>query len=76
MVCINSNTTTNIWSQIWNLKVTKKVRVFVWLLQQEGLKTNQLLNKFHLKHPYCMDCTDTIETYMHALRDYGMDKQV
>ncbi|CAI8592221.1 unnamed protein product [Vicia faba] len=41
------------WKGIWNLSVTKRIRVFVWMIYHNGIKTNQYLNHLNLPDNLC-----------------------
>ncbi|KAL5099575.1 hypothetical protein RYX36_003902, partial [Vicia faba] len=44
------------WKGIWNLSVTKRIRVFVWMIYHNGIKTNQYLNHLNLPDNLCDYC--------------------
>jgi hypothetical protein len=60
----------NVWSKIWKLQMSERVRSFIWLLKHDRLLTNYRKSKMQLGPPYCDFCGDIIETELHVLRDY------
>jgi hypothetical protein len=58
-----------VWKSIWRLKVSERVRAFVWLVKHGRLLTNERKHKMGLGSDQCDYCRDRKETTLHALRD-------
>ena len=43
------------WKAIWKLNVSERIMMFIWMINQNGLKTNQYLNNLKLRDSLCDD---------------------
>ncbi|GAU43344.1 hypothetical protein TSUD_282990 [Trifolium subterraneum] len=60
------------WSKIWRLNVTERVRCFVWILAYDRLLTNYHKSRMGLGHAMCNHCGNVVETSMHVMRDCSL----
>lgn len=59
-----------------NLNVPEKIKVFLWRVYENGIKTNHYLNHLKLRDNLCSDCDVQVETTIQAaLRDCKVEKQ-
>jgi len=57
------------WRWIWRLKVPYRIQMFIWLIHQGKLLTNNEHFKRHLtSNPYCERCFENIEDLHHVFR--------
>lgn len=70
------NNQQNKWKKIWELKVLERIRVFIWKVHWEGLKTKKLFSQRYLSDPFCNYCRGKKEAINHALRDYNSIRHV
>jgi len=66
----------NHWSQLWNLRMPKRIRCFMWLLQHDRLLTNSRFHRMQLRFPFCHQCEESVETTLHVMRDCPLAKVV
>ncbi|MCH93591.1 RNA-directed DNA polymerase (Reverse transcriptase), partial [Trifolium medium] len=64
-----------VWSKIWKLSVTERVKSFVWRVLWDRLLTNVLKYRMGLSSPICSYCGREEETSLHALRDCPLVSQ-
>ena len=66
--CSNNSKMTKIWNTIWTLRVSSKVRHFLWRSCHESLPTRANLHRRHiLDDAKCEACNLSVETTLHAL---------
>nr|KYP62772.1 Putative ribonuclease H protein At1g65750 family [Cajanus cajan] len=66
-----------IWKQIWQLQITKKLRVFCWSILNNALPTNSKRKASHMSIlESCPRCSATTEDAIHALRDCPKSKEL
>uniref|UniRef100_A0A2N9F204 Reverse transcriptase domain-containing protein n=1 Tax=Fagus sylvatica TaxID=28930 RepID=A0A2N9F204_FAGSY len=59
---------TNLWHSIWSLQVPPKTRHFLWRACHESLPTRRNLHHRHIiDDPTCENCSNQVETTLHAL---------
>uniref|UniRef100_A0A2N9GZI9 Reverse transcriptase domain-containing protein n=1 Tax=Fagus sylvatica TaxID=28930 RepID=A0A2N9GZI9_FAGSY len=59
---------TQVWKSIWSLPVPTKVRHFLWRACHDSLPTKKNLHHRHvLNDPHCPNCTNSVESTLHAL---------
>lgn len=46
----------------------ERVRIFIWMMHHNGLKTKQLLSQRHISEPDCADSIGMEKSMIHALR--------
>jgi hypothetical protein len=63
------NSTASVWHHIWRLKVPRRVRAFILLVNHDRLLTNDRKNRMGLSTDMCDYCRNSKETTLHALRD-------
>ncbi|KAL4312390.1 hypothetical protein GQ457_01G006380 [Hibiscus cannabinus] len=58
------------WSQLWSLPITKRIRLFIWLVLRQRLMTNEehYRQSFSLD-PSCPSCGCVRESILHVLCD-------
>ncbi|GLT80127.1 hypothetical protein SLA2020_515820 [Shorea laevis] len=72
----HSQTTTQ-WDWIWKLKCSERIKMFVWLLQQDRVLTNSVrFDRHFASSPMCPRCGQAVETPIHLLRDCYFSKLV
>jgi hypothetical protein len=59
----------SVWHKVWKVKVSERIRAFIWMAMHDRLLTNSNKNKMGLGHAMCNYCGDVEETTMHVLRD-------
>lgn len=64
------------WRSLWKIHVPEHVRMLIWLVEHEIIKTKQLLAKRHMRDPYCVDYICIEEFVVHMLRDCTTVKQM
>lgn len=52
-----------------NLNVPERIRIFIWQVDWEGMKTKHFLFRSHLSDPFCNNYNRKVEFISHALRD-------
>lgn len=58
------------WGWVWKVEAPEKVRVFIWLLLQNGIQVNEKRYACHLSaSPACPRCSNPVEDRFHCLRD-------
>ena len=65
------------WQQLWKWKGPQSVRMFLWLLCHDRLKTGCELARRHLDvEALCGRCHADVENSLHAIRDCGYSRGV
>ncbi|PNX95557.1 ribonuclease H [Trifolium pratense] len=64
-----------IWSKLWKLQVSERVRCFVWRMKWDRLLTNSMKHRMGLSSAACNYCGLANETILHALRDCSLVNQ-
>jgi hypothetical protein len=57
------------WAKIWKLQTPERVKYFIWCAKHDRLLTRYRKSKMFLGPPYCMVCSDIVESALHVLRD-------
>ncbi|XP_028754982.1 uncharacterized protein LOC114714409 [Neltuma alba] len=65
-----------VFDVIWKWKGVERIRVFLWLMVQDRLPTNERRSRWSLTSPNCPWCCDSVETITHILRDCRYAKQL
>ncbi|KAI5428100.1 hypothetical protein KIW84_033197 [Lathyrus oleraceus] len=55
------------WKKIWRIKVPERIRMFIWIMHWNALKTNQFVAQRHLRDPDCTECRGKDESQIHVL---------
>ena len=59
---------TNLWHSIWSLQIPPKTRHFLWRACHESLPTRRNLHhRYIIDDPTCENCSNQVETTLHAL---------
>lgn len=67
---------TNIWKNVWNLKVHERIKNFVWLLVHDQLLTNFHKSLKGLDSAEWVSCGCVFESTLHTFRDCSTIKQL
>lgn len=54
------------WKKIWRIKVPERIRMFIWIMHWNALKTNQFVAQKHLRDPDCTECRGKDESQIHV----------
>ncbi|CAJ2638086.1 unnamed protein product [Trifolium pratense] len=66
-----------IWTNVWKWEGPHRIRCFLWLLYNDGLKTNDKRARWSMDaNDVCPLCSSHIETPLHVLRDCDRSKEV
>ena len=64
------------WSDLWNIKVPSKIRVFLWRLARQSVPTGDVRYRKHMvQHPNCTICGKP-DSWRHSLLECNMARCV
>lgn len=65
------------WRSIWKLKVQQRIKIFMWILAHDKLRTNHGCWRTKLtKSPYYLCCDEGKKYGLHAVKDCPHSKEV
>lgn len=71
------DTSDEIWSLIWKIKVPQRYRVFLWKVANERVMTNEVRARFGMTNcSTCTLCHIDYETLLHVLRNCSFTKNI
>lgn len=73
----NQGMVDQIWSLVWSWPGPQCIRIFIWLVLHDRLKTKVELVRRHISTgSHCDRCGDSLESTLYVLRDYMVAKRI
>lgn len=67
----------NVWRMIWRVKVPQRYLLFLWIVFNGRIMTNEVRYFFDFtSDSYCFHCNLAKESCQHLLRDYQMTRDI